>query len=99
MDLGIEDKGVWGANNGIVLAVASTLAGERACVVMAARTTGPLDEAVGAVRAARRNALTAPADMTTPEGVAAAVDAATGMFGPVDIAVSTLAAPRRRTLR
>jgi 3-oxoacyl-[acyl-carrier protein] reductase len=95
MDLGIEGKValVTGASRGIGRAIAMGLAAEGARVVMCARNAGDL---VAAVREARARgggqlaAVGAPADVTTPVGVAALVDTALATYGGIDIVVNNV---------
>jgi 3-oxoacyl-[acyl-carrier protein] reductase len=95
MDLGLEDKValVTGASRGIGRATALALAAEGARVVMCARGTGDLDVAVEEVRARGRSqaaALGIVADVTTPAGAAAVVDAAVRGYGALDVVVNNV---------
>lgn len=81
---------VSGGSAGIGRAVATELAAEGAHVLVAARTKERIDAVVEEIRAAGGRAEGHAGDMTTAEGVAAAVGAARQRFGPVGIAVSNV---------
>lgn len=86
MELGLTGKAavVTGASRGIGLAVARALAGEGVRVVGGARTITPeLDEAAVAVVAA---------DVATPDGASALVEAALSELGGIDILVNNVGA-------
>jgi 3-oxoacyl-[acyl-carrier protein] reductase len=93
MDLGIAGKValVSGGSKGIGRAVVDVLAAEGVRVVVAARGQAAVDETVEQVQAAGGDAVGVAADMTTVEGVAAAVATARDAFGSPDIAVSNVA--------
>ncbi|MEL7466411.1 MAG: SDR family oxidoreductase [Pseudomonadota bacterium] len=76
---------VAGASSGIGLAAAAALADAGAHVVMTARRTGPLEEAVEAVRAAGGSAEALAMDICD----VAAMAAAFAEHGPFDIAVNS----------
>jgi 3-oxoacyl-[acyl-carrier protein] reductase len=95
MDLALTDKValVTGSSRGIGRAIALALAAEGARVVLCARNAGDLDAAVGEVRArggSEAAGLGVTADVTTPAGVAAVVDAAVRAHGGVDIVVNNV---------
>lgn len=93
MDYGLEGKVavVSGGSRGIGRAIATTLAGEGASVVLAARTQSNLDEAAAAIEAIAPGRVEAVAgDMTDPDDVRRVVEAARRRFGPVGIAVSNV---------
>ena len=92
MDLGLRDKVaiVTGASRGIGRAIALALAGEGARVVMCARNAPDLEAAVRDAGARGGAATAVTADVTTPAGVAAVVDAAVGAYGGVDIVVNNV---------
>ena len=73
MDLGLQGKVaiVSGGSKGIGRAIATMLASEGARVMIAARSQGPLDEALEALRELAPGRVAAvAADMTDPAGVA-----------------------------
>ena len=95
MDLALKDKValVTGASRGIGRAIALALAGEGARVVLCARGADDLDAAVRDARArggADAAAVGVVADVTTPAGVAAAVDAGVRAYGGLDIVVNNV---------
>jgi 3-oxoacyl-[acyl-carrier protein] reductase len=95
MDLGLEGKValVTGASRGIGRAIALGLAGEGARVVMCARNAGDLDAAVREAQArggGETAAVGLTADVTTPAGVAALVDAALAAYGGIDVVVNNV---------
>jgi 3-oxoacyl-[acyl-carrier protein] reductase len=96
MDLMLNDKVavVTGASKGIGLATALTLRAEGAKVAAVSRSSSPelsaaLDDSLVHVAA----------DLSTPEGPAAAVDLAVATFGGLDILVNNAGVLRDRTLR
>jgi 3-oxoacyl-[acyl-carrier protein] reductase len=89
MDLGIAGKValVFGGSKGIGLGCAHEFAREGCKTVIAARTQATIDTAVAEVRAAGGQVVGISADCTTKDGIASAVNAATGAFGPPDILI------------
>lgn len=90
MDLGLTGQRalVGGGSRGLGGAIATVLAGEGARVAIAARPGPGLDAQV-----ARLGAVAAPADLSSPEGPRAAVDAAVAAFGGLDLLVINTAGP------
>ena len=99
MDLGLTGKValVTGSSRGIGRGIATRLLEEGADVVFCARGEEALDEAVTAVSGAGR-AHGIVADVTTPEGAAAVVDAAVQVFGGLDIVVNNVGGSGARTI-
>ena len=97
MDLGIKGKWalVCGASKGLGLGCAQALAAEGVNVVLVARGAADLDAAVGALRAAAPgvNVLGVAADITTPDGRAAALSVAGGPGKAFDILVNNAGGP------
>jgi 3-oxoacyl-[acyl-carrier protein] reductase len=84
---------VTGSSRGIGRAIALALAGEGARVVLCARNAGDLEAAVVEARArggSEAAALGVTADVTTPDGVRAVVDAAVRAYGGVDVVVNNV---------
>lgn len=92
MDLNLTNKValVTGGSKGIGAAIALELAREGAEVAICAREPGPLDATARHIAALGRQALAVPADLATPAGVQAVVDAALDTFGRVDILVNNV---------
>ena len=97
MDLGIQGKWalVCGASKGLGLGCAQALAAEGANVVMVARGADTLELAASAIRvawagspASAPTVLTVAADITTPEGRAAALGVEGGPGRDFDIVVT-----------
>src|SRR5581483_628437 len=95
MELDLQGKValVSGGTKGCGLAIAAELAREGARVVVVSRNRDNVEAAVAEVEAAGGEVRGLPADMTTAEGVAAAVAAARAAFGPPLIAISNVNAP------
>jgi 3-oxoacyl-[acyl-carrier protein] reductase len=92
MDFGISGKVAFvsGGSKGMVKEAALMLADEGAKVCIVARTQGPIDETVQLIRSRGGQAMGYSADLTTREGVAAAVAACRAKFGDPDIAISSV---------
>ena len=97
MDLGIAGKWalVCGASKGLGLGCARALAAEGVHLVMVARGRPALDAAADALRVASPgvNVIAVAADITTPEGRAAALAAAGGPGSDFDIVVTNAGGP------
>jgi NAD(P)-dependent dehydrogenase (short-subunit alcohol dehydrogenase family) len=79
---------VTGASRGIGRAVALAFAREGAHLVLAARSVEGLALVEKEVRQLGAEALSVPTDVTSPDAVAALVDAAAGRFGRIDVLVN-----------
>src|SRR5262249_28032730 len=92
MDLGLRGKAalVTGASRGIGRGIAVELAREGCRVALCARGKEALDEAAAELRGLGAEAISVVADVTTEDGVQAAVDAARAAFGRVDILVNNV---------
>ena len=90
MDLGLDGARalIGGGSGGLGGAIAAALVGEGARVALAARPSDRLDAA-----AARLGAVAAPADLSTPEGPAAAVAATVAALGGLDLLVVNSGGP------
>ena len=99
MDLGLAGKIaiVTGSSRGIGRGIAGRLVDEGAHVVLCARGEEALDEAVATASGPGR-AHGIVADVTTPEGVAAAVDGAVATFGGLDVVVNNVGGSGARTV-
>ncbi|MEV0079954.1 SDR family oxidoreductase [Nocardia neocaledoniensis] len=79
---------VTGASSGLGVSFAQGFADAGADLVLAARRVDKLTETAEFVRAAGRQALTVPADVSVPEQCQAVVDAAVAEFGRVDVLIN-----------
>jgi 3-oxoacyl-[acyl-carrier protein] reductase len=98
MDLGLHGKRalVCGASKGLGLACADALAAEGVDVVIVARNAEALEKAARDLRARHGHRVVAvAADITKPEGRAAALDAVAGL-GDLDILVNNAGGPPPR---
>ncbi|MSO79826.1 MAG: SDR family oxidoreductase [Acidimicrobiia bacterium] len=90
MELGLDGRValVTGGSQGIGRAIALTLAREGADLAICARRQDPLDATAAEIDALGRGALAVQADVATPDGAQAVVDATHERFGRVDILVN-----------
>jgi len=79
---------VTGAGSGLGAGFARALAEAGADVVVAGRRQGPLESTARSVRAAGRECLPLPTDVTRPQDCTAMVDAAVDRFGRIDVLVN-----------
>ncbi|MER8234644.1 glucose 1-dehydrogenase [Streptomyces sp. NPDC094049] len=79
---------VTGAGSGLGRAVALAFAAEGAKVVVAGRTSGPLEETVALIEAAGGTAAAVTADVASAESVRELVRATVQRFGGLDVAVN-----------
>jgi NAD(P)-dependent dehydrogenase (short-subunit alcohol dehydrogenase family) len=79
---------VTGAGRGLGRAMAAALCGQGARVAVAARTGTELDEFVAEQRAAGRQALAIPTDVTDARAVQELIETTVGHFGRLDILVN-----------
>ena len=88
----VDDKVaiVTGAGRGIGAATAAALAEAGADVVIGARSSDQLDAVAEEVAGHGRRAVSVPGDLSTREGLAALVDAASSELGGVDIVVNNI---------
>jgi NAD(P)-dependent dehydrogenase (short-subunit alcohol dehydrogenase family) len=93
LDLSGQVALVTGASAGLGRRFARTLAAAGASVVAAARRTDKLDEVVTEITAAGGFAVPAALDVTDPDSIVAAVDAAEEAFGTVTILVNNAGIP------
>jgi len=89
MDLGIAGKVVFftGGSKGMGRIAARMLAAEGCAVAIAARTKGPVDDAVSEITASGGTAIAVTADITQPEQVTAAVERVTRELGAPQIVI------------
>ena len=92
MDLGLRGKAalVTGSSRGIGRGIALELAREGCRVALCARGKDALDAAAAEVRALGVEAIAVAADVTTPDGVREAVEAANAAFGAIDVLVNNV---------
>ena len=92
MELGIKDKVaiVTGSSKGIGLAVAESLAGEGAIVVLAARSERDLDKAVEKITRQGGSATGIITDMTRPEEIKRLAKKAIDTYGNIHILVNNV---------
>ncbi len=81
---------VTGAGRGIGAATATTLAEAGAHVVIGARSADQLEAVAAEISTHDRRAVTVPGDLSTREGLAALVEAATAELGGIDIVVNNV---------
>lgn len=84
---------VTGASSGLGRHFGAVLAGAGARVVVAARRLDRLQALVEDIRAKGGEAVAVPLDVTQPESVARAFDAAEAAFGPVTVLVNNAGVP------
>jgi 3-oxoacyl-[acyl-carrier protein] reductase len=94
MDLELENKValVTGSSRGLGLASARALVAEGCRLVLCARTADVLERAAADLERASRpgSVIAVPADVATPAGAQAVVDAALDTFGRIDILVNNV---------
>ena len=103
MDLRLRDKValVTGSSRGLGLASASALAAEGCRVMLTARGRETLESAAATVRSlagAADRVATIAADLSTPDGIARAVEGTAATFGGIDILVNNMGLARGTTL-
>ncbi len=103
MDLRLRDKValVTGSSRGLGLASAAALAAEGCRVMLTARGREALESAAETVRGAAGAAdrvATVAADLSTPDGIARAVEGTAATFGGIDILVNNMGLARGTTL-
>ncbi len=103
MDLGLRDKAaiVTGSSRGIGLAIARVLAVEGCRVCICGRTESTLHAArrdVAARAVGDERVIAVAADVSTPHGIKAVVDATVAAFGGVDVLVNNVALARGATI-
>src|SRR5205807_26733 len=79
---------VTGAATGIGRATAAAFVRDGYAVALIGRRAAPLEQLAAELRDSGANAIAAPADVTSSEEVARAVDAAVGHFGGIDALVN-----------
>ena len=99
VDLGLAGKVavVTGSSRGIGRGIATRLVEEGADVVFSARGAEALEEAVAAAEGPG-GAYGVVADVSTPDGAAAVVDAARSVFGGLDVVVNNVGGSGARTI-
>ncbi len=92
MDLELKGKAalVTGSSRGIGRAIATGLVREGARVCLSARGAEALEATAVQLRASGAEVITVTGDVATPEGAAAAVDAAVQAFGTLDILINNV---------
>jgi 3-oxoacyl-[acyl-carrier protein] reductase len=92
MDLGLRGQAalVTGSSRGIGRAIAAELGREGCRVALCARGAEALDAALADLRAAGVEGVAVAADVTTAEGVEAAVEATRAAFGGIDVLVNNV---------
>ncbi|AKI99318.1 3-oxoacyl-[acyl-carrier protein] reductase [Archangium gephyra] len=92
MDLQLKGRAalVTGSSRGIGRAIVTALAREGARVCLSARGAEGLAQAAAELRASGAEVVTVVGDVATPEGAAAAVDAAVRAFGALDVLVNNV---------
>ncbi len=100
MDLGLAGRGcvVTGASRGIGLAVAGSLCEEGANVLLVARSTAHLHEAVESISSASGTATGLALDVTDDTAAEEIVAAAHGAFGAIDVLVNNAGSASWRSL-
>ena len=77
-----------GASGGIGRALAAELVKEGACVALASRNAGVLEQLASELRAAGGNVAVVPTDVTRPEERARLVETTVGRFGGIDLLIN-----------
>jgi NAD(P)-dependent dehydrogenase (short-subunit alcohol dehydrogenase family) len=97
MDLGLQGKVVLvtGGSKGIGLACAQAFLKEGARVVIASRSQGNLDAALGRLGADRTSVVPIEADLVRPQAARSMVEQAERALGPIDVLVNSAGAARR----
>ena len=92
MELELRGKAalVTGSSRGIGRAIATALAREGVRVCLSARGVEGLEAVAKALRESGAEVATVAGDVATPEGAAAAVDAAVRAFGALDLLVNNV---------
>ncbi|MCY1073221.1 SDR family NAD(P)-dependent oxidoreductase [Archangium lansingense] len=92
MDLELKNRAalVTGSSRGIGRAIVTALVREGARVCLSARGAEGLEKAAAELRSSGAEVVTVVGDVATPEGAAAAVEAAVRAFGSLDILVNNV---------
>jgi 3-oxoacyl-[acyl-carrier protein] reductase len=92
MDLDLKGRAalVTGSSRGIGRAIATALAREGVRVCLSARGAEGLETTAAELRGSGAEVVTVKGDVATPEGAAAAVDAAVRAFGALDLLVNNV---------